>query len=175
MLCARDRATGTMRLVSDSSFPTRREAIEAISGARDISGLSEADVFLVDLDVAVPVAVVSYGAREASPAADEARSDEANAARGSDGLAFAEAEPPVLTETADEAAAESEVQGAPVADSVTDLGEGEDEVLTDAGVRLGFVEIDIEAWTCEDCIYTATCAKVATIRPAECAAFQWRA
>ena len=42
-------------------------------------------------------------------------------------------------------------------------------------VEVGMVQIDIEAWTCEDCIYIATCAKTGTLRPAECGAFQWRA
>jgi hypothetical protein len=151
MLCARDRATGTLTLVSDSSFPTRREAIEAISDARDISGLSDAEVFLVDLDAAVPVAVVPY------------RADEAAAPLAAEDVALAE--PANDTQTAPDACSEP----------ASEVKESDDEIVSDAGMRLGFVEIDIEAWTCEDCIYTATCAKVGTIRPAECAAFQWRA
>lgn len=50
---------------------------------------------------------------------------------------------------------------------------GSDSV--DGALRLGLGEIDIESWTCEDCIYIVTCEKSGTLRPVECASFQWRA
>ena len=152
MLCARDKASGTMTLVSDSSFATRREAVEAISGVFDVSGLSESDVFLVDLDAAIPVAVVPYLASD----------DSTEAAASAPGEVSAEEEPTALTEAPRESAPDT----------------GEDESDADepgSEVRLGFVEIDIDAWSCEDCIYITTCAKAGTLRPAECGAFQWRA
>lgn len=176
MLCARDGATGTMTLVSDRSFPTRREAILAISDARDVPGLADSDVFLVDLDAAVPVAVVpcAGGPAVAAPqAAPEEVPEETleEAGAGAEAPVAEAAEQLTDDATAPEADAEAEA----LAEAALDLAETVEEVLTDSGMRLGFVEIDIEAWTCEDCIYTATCAKVGTIRPAECASFQWRA
>jgi hypothetical protein len=136
MLCTRDRSAGAIALVSEESFATRREAIEAISRVPDVCRFAETDVFLVDLDVAVPVAVVAC-----SP--------------GGDGVADA-ASPDEVGEVGLENAYE-------------------DDLSAVAPVAVGMVEIDIEAWTCEDCIYISTCAKVNTIRPAECGAFQWRA
>lgn len=35
-------------------------------------------------------------------------------------------------------------------------------------------ELDLSAYTCEDCVYTNTCPKVGTVAPADCGAFQWR-
>lgn len=136
MLCTRDRSTAAIALVSEESFATRREAIEAISRVPDVCRFAETDVFLVDLDVAVPVAVVAC-----TP--------------GGDGAA--------------EAASTDEAR------EVDSDEQDEDDLAMAAPVGVGMVEIDIEAWTCEDCIYISTCAKVNTIRPAECGAFQWRA
>ena len=154
MLCARDRSSGAMTLVSDRSFPTRREAVEAVSGVRDVSALSDADVFLVDLDAAIPVAVVPYLARgEAEAAAPEtdvtAQADVPDAGAADVGA------PPLF----------ADLEGPGLEEDQTAVPE----------VRLGFVEIDIDAWSCEDCIYISTCAKAGTLRPAECGAFQWRA
>jgi hypothetical protein len=139
MVCARDRETGAIVLVSEDSFANRREAVEAIAGSRDVERLLGADVFLVDLNAATPVAVIS--------------------------VSGATAEYRVET-----------VEGTP---SVPGLGDTDDvEVATsdtDAEVRLDIGEMDIETWTCEDCIYVVTCEKSGTLRPAECDSFQWRA
>jgi hypothetical protein len=136
MLCTRDRSDGAIALVSEESFASRREAIEAISQVPDVCRFAETDVFLVDLDVAVPVAVVAC-APEGDAAVEVASPNEAGEV------------------DTDEQYTDDLAEAAPVA--------------------VGMVEIDIEAWTCEDCIYISTCAKVNTIRPAECGAFQWRA
>jgi hypothetical protein len=136
MLCSRDRSSGALKLVLEDSFESRREAVEAISGVRDFSEYAGADIFLVDLNGAVPVAVVPWRPETADGVVALAASDPAVAASGE--------------EPCEEA------------------GPGD-------AVRLGVVEIDIEAWTCEDCIYISTCAKAGTIRPADCGAFQWRA
>jgi hypothetical protein len=135
-LCTRDRSTGAIALVSEESFATRREAIEAISQVPDVCRFADTDVFLVDLDVAVPVAVVACGPG-GEGAAESASVDEAL--------------------------------------DVGPEGNDEDDPIAVAPVAVGMVEIDIEAWTCEDCIYISTCAKAGTIRPAECGSFQWRA
>ena len=173
MLCARDRVTGDMELLTGSSFATRREAVEAIPAAGDFSALAGMDVFLVDLDVAVPVAIVPWYADEAARAAGDAVGD------GVDGVSGADAQPAV-----DVAAVRDDV---PVDDDelARDLHD-DDEIASppddahapmvfDMGARLGLVQIDIDEWTCEDCIYVSTCGFSGTRRPAECGAFQWRA
>lgn len=59
ILCAIDRDSGSVTLLSDDSFPTRKQAVDA--GAFRASGpvLTDCDLFLVDLDTATPVMVVS--------------------------------------------------------------------------------------------------------------------
>jgi hypothetical protein len=149
MLCARDRSSGAVRLVREESFATRREAVEAISGARDFSEYSGADIFLVDLDAATPVAIVPWRP-EADVDTEESRPIRADDVEGDDDRS----------------------DGASPSDDVEESAEQSDEPIP---VSLGVVEIDIEAWSCEDCIYISTCAKAGTIRPAECGSFQWRA
>lgn len=185
MLCARDRSTGTVTLVSERSFPNRREAVGAISGVRDFSDFIGADIFLVDLDTATPVAVVPWRPEE------EPRS-EASPAEGPGTVAepyvelFPESAPLLETEPAVPAGPEAEAaeaQGAPEIEAGPEAGpepeaptpEPEPVAWTARPVVLGTVEIDIEAWTCEDCIYISTCPNSGTVRPAECGAFQWRA
>jgi hypothetical protein len=139
MVCARDRKTGTIVLVSEESFGNRREAVEAIAGSRDVERLLGADVFLVDLNAATPVAVIGVSGSTA-----EFRVETAGGTPSVPGL-----------EDTDEA--EAATPG------------------TDEQVRLDIGEMDIETWTCEDCIYVVTCEKSGTLRPAECDSFQWRA
>jgi hypothetical protein len=127
-----------MSLVTESSYGTRREAIEAISDVRGLGELGESDIFLVDLDAAVPVAVVPYRSPSQAP-------DPSQSAREPETVASDEE------------------------------SEDEDALHHDDGGHLGMIEIDIEAWSCEDCIYISTCAKAGTVRPADCGAFQWRA
>jgi hypothetical protein len=127
-----------MMLVSDDSFGNRREAVEAIAASRDVERLLDADVFLVDLKAAAPVAVIAVSGSAA---------DEMSATAG-------DAE---TTPEADESDDATDVSG------------------TDEDVRLGIGEIDVESWTCEDCIYVVTCEKSGTLRPAACDSFQWRA
>jgi len=138
MLCARDRVSGQVALVSDSSFESRREAVEAVSGVRDFSAYADADIFLVDLEAAVPVAVVPWKP-EAPVEAPAQAADEGPAADGP-------AEEPA-----------------------------EDRAVPLSEILLGVAEIDIMAWTCEDCIYITTCARAGSLIPAECGSFQWRA
>jgi hypothetical protein len=132
MLCARDRSSGSIRLVSDDSFASRQDAVAAISGLPGAAGFAGMEIFLVDLDAATPVAVVPCavdGGAASSVPATRADDDE------------------------EDDAADSSPQPSDV----------------------GVVAIDIDDWSCEDCIYISTCAKQGTIRPAECGAFQWRA
>ena len=152
MLCAKDRATGTMRLVSQDSFGSRRDAVEALSVVRDLSDLVGTDVYLVDLDTAVPVALVPCGPADAA------------AVRKTEGEAA-----PTEAAAVDEAP-----QDTPEAETVPgDLLP--DWASAEPGATLGVLQIDIEAWTCEDCIYVTTCAFSGTRRPSQCASFQWRA
>lgn len=138
MLCARDRVSGAMTLVDDRSFTSRGDAVEAISGVRDFSSFEGTDIFLVDLDAAIPVAVVPWhpGMGETDTVAEQPQ-------------AAAEIEP---------------------CEEPTDEIEEPQKRAT-----LGIVEIDIDAWSCEDCIYISTCAKSGELRPADCGSFQWRA
>jgi hypothetical protein len=160
MLCARNRTSGAMAFVCEWSFPTRREAIEAVSGVRDFSEFAGSDIFLVDLETATPVAVVPWKPEDESTI---------------------EASAPVPAPTVAPAAPvpddeEIHVPAPETVSSVPDDDEGSREAeLAGPAVTLGMVEIDISAWSCEDCIYISTCAKSGTIRPAECGSFQWRA
>lgn len=158
MLCAKDRASGTMRLVSHESFGSRRDAVEALSVVRDLSDLIGTDVYLVDLDTAVPVALVPCGAEGAVPD------------RPADVAASAEESALTFDEVVDEAAAEAVPAEDPAA--VDELPEW---ATAEPGATLGVLQIDIDAWTCEDCIYVTTCAFSGTRRPSQCASFQWRA
>jgi hypothetical protein len=138
MLCARDRVSGQVTLVSDASFESRREAVEAVSGVRDFSAYSNSDIFLVDLEAAVPVAVVPWRPEAAQ-----------------------ESEEPVASERP------------PAKDALEEPAE--DRAVPLSEILMGVAEIDIMAWTCEDCIYITTCAKSGSLIPAECGSFQWRA
>jgi hypothetical protein len=156
MMCACDRRDGGMSLVSNESFPNRREAVEAmeaIVGSSDIRTLLVSDIFLVDLETATPVALVNVGdiglrsASRPEPSSGSASAGlPSQADRPADGVP--EAEPGASEEPTED---KSEASG------------------------LGLVEIDIESWTCEDCIYVLTCERSGTQRPAECGSFQWRA
>lgn len=149
IVCARSRQDGTVGLVSGESFPNRREAVEAIIASEAIDALLGADVFLVDLEAATPVALIPVG--------DAGR------------LTYA------APEVAEEAEQAESVDGA-VASPDAEVDSNEEAEASDGDVvRVGSVEIDIEAWTCEDCIYVLTCEKSGTLRPAECGLFQWRA
>lgn len=162
MLCARNRASGAMGFVCDWAFPTRREAIEAVSGVRDFSEFAGSDIFLVDLESATPVAVVPWKPEE----------DEDVVRAPVPVSTVPEVEAPQVTMT------EPEPAGVPVGTEAAAVAEDEDvwdDEIAGPAVTLGMVEIDISAWSCEDCIYISTCAKSGTIRPAECGSFQWRA
>jgi hypothetical protein len=130
-------------LVSEESFGNRREAVEAIGASRDVERLLGADVFLVDLEGATPVAVIGVSEGDAE---DRAVATDVSADPGAD--ASDEADP--------------------------DEDDTEDDTVGGA-VRLGVGEIDIESWTCEDCIYVFTCENSGTLRPVACGSFQWRA
>ncbi len=162
MLCARDRANGTVTLVSERSFLNRREAVEAISEVRDFSHLAGADIFIVDLESATPVAVVSVASQDQGA---EVLAEDAGYDPSADAAVAAE-------EASFEDGADAESQGQA---ETEDVLEEELDQWAARTVEVGMVQIDIEAWTCEDCIYIATCAKTGTLRPAECGAFQWRA
>jgi hypothetical protein len=153
IVCARAREDGTVNLVAGESFLNRREAVEAIIASDQIGELLESDVFLVDLDAATPVALIPVGDASASAAT-------ADGGRGGDADGASQA---MLWDS-----------GATTEDAGSDPEHDADEGAG-AQVRLGSVEIDIEAWTCEDCIYVLTCEKSGTLRPAECGLFQWRA
>ena len=162
MLCARDRANGTVKLVSERSFLNRREAVEAISVMRDFSHVAGADIFIVDLESATPVAVVSVVPERQgleAPADHTGYDPSADAAVSAEEASFEEG---ADAETLDQA-------------PIEEVLEEELDSWAARTVEVGMVQIDIEAWTCEDCIYIATCAKTGTLRPAECGAFQWRA
>jgi hypothetical protein len=147
IVCARSRGDGTISVVSEQSFPNRREAVEAIVASDRIDALLGSDVFLVDLEAASPVALIPVG----------------------------DAGSPVV-QLGDEAAANTE-EAAPVESESGEAAEsaGADDADAGATARFGSVEIDIDAWTCEDCIYVLTCDRSGTTRPAECGSFQWRA
>ncbi len=36
-------------------------------------------------------------------------------------------------------------------------------------------ELELDAYTCQDCMYANTCPKVGQVRPADCGSFQWKA
>jgi hypothetical protein len=151
-----------MTLVSDRSFPTRREAIESISEAEDLAALSENDVFLVDLDAAAPVAIVPC--REDDQAAAEPPSAGVEGAR-----------PPADDESEESGQETVSDAAGREAEEALEPDDGFERAVLDLGGSLGVVQIDIDAWTCEDCIYVSTCAYTGTRRPAQCGAFQWRA
>jgi len=142
MLCARDRVSGIVTLVSDESFETRREAVVAVSGVRDFTAFADCDIFLVDLEAAVPVAVVPW-------------------------------RPEATAEPAEAGVEPAEAEDTPVEDA--GVLPADDRAVPLSEVLLGVAEIDIMAWTCEDCIYITTCAKAGSLIPAECGSFQWRA
>ena len=35
-------------------------------------------------------------------------------------------------------------------------------------------DLDLGAYTCNDCVYSNTCPKVGEVTPADCGTFQWR-
>jgi len=193
MLCARDRGTGEISLLSHASFLTRREAVEAISAVGDFTKLEGLDVFLVDLDVAVPVAVVPWHADEAAPVHGVFNLDESLQARTLEEASASEAEAPAgdsveePVSPTDEGVVLEEIvyedvvfdDAAPVDEASVpaeyDLEGSLGPMVFDMGASLGLVQIDIDEWTCEDCIYVSTCAFSGSRRPAACGAFQWRA
>jgi hypothetical protein len=156
IVCARAREDGSVSLVAPRSFPNRREAVEAIIASDEVDALLRSDVFLVDLEVATPVALIPVG--ESEPPAVRL-----------DGVSPVDAPEPV-----EQAELWEGGEAEPVSPVTTDAPDKDDE-LQGEPARLDFVEIDIEAWTCEDCIYVLTCDKSGTVRPAECGSFQWRA
>jgi hypothetical protein len=143
-----------MSLVAPRSFPNRREAVEAIIASDEVDTLLGSDVFLVDLEAATPVALIPVAGSEA-PAVRLANEPAGVAADAVEQTALWEG-----GEAHEPSAVESE---------------GDEEHDTAEASKFGSVEIDIEAWTCEDCIYVLTCDKSGTLRPAECGSFQWRA
>jgi hypothetical protein len=147
MVCTRDRRDGTVGLVSAASFPNRREAVEAIVASVGVGALLDTDVFLVDLEVATPVALVPV-----SQASDVTVSDASL----------------VPEESSDVLPRDAAGGAQPSIEE--DLAEKEP-----SPEHYRLVEIDIESWTCEDCIYVMTCAKSGTVRPIDCGSFQWRA
>jgi hypothetical protein len=155
IVCARAREDGTVSLVAPRSFPNRREAVEAIIASNDVDALLDSDVFLVDLESATPVALIPFGGSGAPAVRLAGEPSEASEALEQAGLwEGGEAEVPSTVGSEGE--------------KHEDAGEGD-------AARFGSVEIDIEAWTCEDCIYVLTCEKSGTLRPARCGSFQWRA
>jgi hypothetical protein len=162
-----------MELLSGSSFTTRREAVEAIPAAGDFSALAGMDVFLVDLDVAVPVAIVPWYADEVERAVGEAAGDDPEPTPTADDALSLEVGadqrdvPAENEELAHDFEEDDEIASPP--------DDGRAPMVFDMGARLGLVQIDIDEWTCEDCIYVSTCAFSGTRRPAGCGAFQWRA
>jgi hypothetical protein len=145
-----------MSLVAPRSFPNRREAVEAIIASHEVDALLRSDVFLVDLEAATPVALIPVG-------------ESGSHAVRLDGVSPADA-----SEPAEQGGLWEGGEAEPVSPATTDAL-GEDDELEGETARLDFVEIDIEAWTCEDCIYVLTCDKSGKLRPAECGSFQWRA
>jgi hypothetical protein len=180
MLCARDRVTGDMELLSGSSFTTRREAVEAISDAGDFAALAGMDVFLVDLDVAAPVAIVPWYADDVVRAAGEAEGvgpDDAGEAEAHAAADVAADGNDVAADPDEDAAhgEETALGHQDVDEAASPADDAPAPMVFDMGARLGLVQIDIDEWTCEDCIYVSTCAFSGTRRPAACGAFQWRA
>ena len=156
IVCARAREDGTVSLVDPRSFPNRREAVEAIIASKAIDNLLRSDVFLIDLESATPVALIPVNGSGVPMVRMESEEPE-------------ETSEPVeqagLWEDEEAQTASSSGAGADEAD-----GEPQAEVA-----RFDVLEIDIDSWTCEDCIYVLTCEKSGTLRPAECGSFQWRA
>jgi hypothetical protein len=59
LLCARDRSTGAASVVSASSYGSRAEAVGAISAVETPASLLGSDLFVVDLETATPVVLVT--------------------------------------------------------------------------------------------------------------------
>jgi rubrerythrin len=64
VLCARDPMTGASTIVGDMSYATRAEATDALAAPGSLAGLRGRELFLLDLDAATPVVVVSASGRE---------------------------------------------------------------------------------------------------------------
>lgn len=67
LLCARDRKTGAVSIVSGRAYASRAEAIDSLATAGTAAGLGDSDLFVVDLDAATPVVMVTGGGPTAAP------------------------------------------------------------------------------------------------------------
>ena len=145
-------------------------------------------------DAAVPVAVVPWRGAEAAPAHELFSLDESLGivpeVESSVPVPPAPPEPPDAPRSVlsldEDPALEDIAFAEPTFDRATsvdetsvpaeyELNDAHAPMVFDMGVSLGLVQMDIDEWTCEDCIYVSTCAFSGTRRPADCGAFQWRA
>jgi hypothetical protein len=233
ILCARDRTTGTASLPSTRTYESRAEAVEAVASFDAPGTLVGSDLFVVDLDAAIPVVIVVGAAVPPSTATVPAEPDETPAGStpppapvavagwpfvpaDDDGVgpstlasdaaiedadrasvwwldAATVTETPVepfrqqvvQEETAPEwASATSEDRVEPEGD-VTEkdgltaheveagLAEESEPVLAEADAYTP-IRVDFDVWSCSDCIFTTTCPKIQTHRPATCGSFQWK-
>jgi hypothetical protein len=202
LICARHRATGAASVVSDRTYPTRDAAVAAVASRSSLEGLAGSDLFLIDLEAATPVMIVAGGVE--FPEQRSGKLDDPGIPRDSVALEewpFVDSDeggvgPSTLgedrlLENADSAemwwleTGAGPDDAAPVELVVT---EGETEPASDADdgsegdpspieERAAHVQlrVDLEAWTCADCIFPGTCPKVGTDRPATCGSFQWKA
>lgn len=97
----------------------------------------------------------------------------------------AEEAAPEVTEAermdADAADASTGATSPAVADSFDAILEGlspaPDEPLPEPATEIGYEptgDLDLGAYTCNDCVYSNTCPKVGEVTPADCGTFQWR-
>lgn len=87
---------------------------------------------------------------------------------------IAEPEPITMPEPEPELIAEPEPEPELIAEPIAEP-EPEPEPVPVAGMAYEPTgALDLEAYTCSDCVYSNTCPKVGTITPAECGTFQWR-
>lgn len=67
----------------------------------------------------------------------------------------------------------------PFAAILEDLAPAPEEPLPERSApEIGYEptgDLDLSAYTCNDCVYSNTCPKVGEVTPAECGTFQWRA
>jgi hypothetical protein len=156
IVCARATEDGAVSLVDSRSFPNRREAVEAIIACKAIDDLLRSDVFLIDLEAATPVALIPVTGSGIPVVRVEGE------------------EPEEDSEPIDQAGLWEDEESQPASSSGAGADEGAGEPEAEVA-RFDVLELDIESWTCEDCIYVLTCEKSGTLRPAECGSFQWRA
>lgn len=66
---------------------------------------------------------------------------------------------------------------APGSDATGSSAEDDVEPVVEAAPEMAYEptgELDLSAYTCNDCVYSNTCPKVGEVTPADCGTFQWR-